>query len=78
MASDIAEINLRKSYERTYTMRSVGGGISTSIPKQIVERKAKEEGISPEEFIESFRVVIFFDDYEEVDGAFRFVKKEAD
>lgn len=69
-------IDVMDSYDETYTMRTVGGGISTSIPKKIVKRKARSLGISIEDFVEKYRVQMFFDDFDSVDGAFKFVKKE--
>jgi len=72
----IRKIRNGEVYEDTYTLRVVGGGISTSIPKKVVERKARELGISVEEFIRDYEVQILYDDFKEIDGVFRFVKKE--
>lgn len=72
----IRKIRNGEVYEDTYTLRVVGGGISTSIPKKVVERKARELGISVEEFIREYEVQMFYNDFGEIDGAFRFVKKE--
>ena len=69
---EIDEIN---AYEKTYTIRAIGGGFSVSVPKEVVERKAKENGISVEEFKEKFAVKMLYDDFTNVDGAFKFVKK---
>jgi len=63
------------AYEKTYTIRAIGGGFSVSVPKEVVERKAKENGISVEEFKEKFAVKMLYDDFSNVDGAFKFVKK---
>jgi DMSO/TMAO reductase YedYZ molybdopterin-dependent catalytic subunit len=73
---DIENINLRETYENAYTMRCVGGGISTSIPKKIVERKAKELGISVQEFIKDYEIVMMYNSFKVVDGVFIFRKKE--
>lgn len=72
----VNEIDPRKAYEEFYTLRVVGGGISTSIPKTVIERKAKEAGITVEEFINQYGVVMLYDNFTEVDGAFKFVRKD--
>jgi len=75
-------IDLKSSYHEKYTVREVGGGVSTSIPKQIVERKMRELGLNPDseedfkEFREKYCVLMIFDDFGRVDGAFRFVRKD--
>jgi len=69
----IDEIN---AYEKTYTIRAIGGGFSVSVPKEVVERKAKENGISVKKFKDRFAVKMLYDDFPNVDGAFKFVKKE--
>ncbi len=69
-------INTDKAYEETYSIRAIGGGFSVSVPKKVVERKAKENGMSVENFKEKFAVKMFYDDFKDVDGAFKFVKKE--
>ncbi len=70
------KIENNSAYEETYSMRMVGGGISTSVPKIVVKRKAKELGIPIEEFIQNYKVKALFDDFKNIDVAFKFVKKE--
>ncbi len=70
------KISKNKTYEKTYKMRQVGGGIRMSIPKPVVKRKAKELGISIEEFLEKYRIIALFDDFQEIDIAYKFVKKK--
>ncbi len=74
----MSDIDTEKSYESTYTIRAIGGGFSVSVPKKVVERKAKEKNLSVKKFREKYAVKIFYDDFSEIDGAFKFVKKEAD
>jgi len=64
-------------YQETYTIRTVGRGISTSIPKAVVERKARELGIPVEKFLKEYAVEVYFDEFGEFDLAYKFVKKEA-
>lgn len=71
---EINGIDEDKTYEDTYTIRSIGGGFSTSVPKKVIERKAKEKGMSPDDFAENHRVKMFYDDFKSVDGAFKFVE----
>ncbi len=58
-------INSDSSYEETYTMRVVGGGISTSVSKRVVERQAKEHGITFVEFIRDYEVVVLYDSFKD-------------
>lgn len=69
-------INTQRAYEDTYKMQTVGGSIRANVPKKLVERKAKEVGLEVEDFIERYKVRMFYDDYKDVDGVFKFVKEE--
>ena len=61
-------------YRKEYRMRAVGaGGAETTIPKIVIEREARKRGISPRDFIKSFKVVHLFDDFENFAAAYRFV-----
>ncbi len=65
-----------KSYQKRYRMRSIGGAITTSVPMIIVNRKARELGITVEEFIKEYCVVMMFNDFGNADAALVFEKIE--
>lgn len=69
-------IDLNDAYEYPYTMRVVGGSVGTCIPKNLVERKARQLGITVEEFIKDYEVVMMCNSFKKVDGAFIFRKKK--
>ncbi len=61
-------------YHKRYKIRKVGtGGIEISVPKIVVERAARKEGMSLEKFMESFDVLHLFNDFDGFDAAYRFV-----
>lgn len=62
---EILPIDSNSSYEETYKMRVIGGGISTSVSKRVVERKAKELGITVIEFIRDYEVVVLYDSFKD-------------
>lgn len=70
------KIDRGEVYQDTYTLRAVGGGYSTSVPKRIVERKARELKVSVEDFIKNYEVVMMYNEFDDIDGAFKFQKKE--
>jgi len=72
----LASVDTKKAYENTYSIRAIGGGFSVSVPKEVVRRKAKEKGMSEEEFKDKFAIRVFYDDFGEIDGAFKFVEKK--
>lgn len=76
MSDDLEKIDIKKTYADTYTMRKVGGSITTTVPKKVVERKAKELGISVEELIENYVVTMLYNSFKDIDCAFIFEKKE--
>lgn len=65
-----------KSYQKRYRLRPIGRGISISIPKELVERKARELGITIEELIEKYGVVMMYDNFGNVDAAIIFEKRK--
>lgn len=66
-----------KIYQDAYTLRVVGGGYSTSVPKRVVERKARELKISVEKFVETYEVIMMYDEFGgDIDGVFKFQKRE--
>ena len=73
---DKLKIDIDKSYQKRYRMRSIGGGIVTTVPMIIVHRKARELGITVEEFTKKYCVVMMFNDFGKADGAFIFEKIE--
>lgn len=77
-AKNIVTIDTVKAFEETYTLRIVGGGASTSIPKTLIEQKAKELKLTFDEFVEQYSVKMLYGSFEGIDGAFKFVKNEPD
>lgn len=65
-------------YEDTYTMRQIGGGFSISIPKRVVERKAREHGYGDDvdSFMGDFRVKAMYDNFTNIDVGYKFIRKE--
>lgn len=76
MADNDLDLDKTRLYEETYKLRGVGGGFSISVPKVVVKRKAKEKGMTVEEFREKHRVKVYFNGLNAVDGAFEFVEKD--
>lgn len=63
-------MELKNSYRAQYKMRSTGkNGASTiiTLPPVVVEREASKRGLTTAEFIEQFRVVAHFNNF---DGVF--------
>lgn len=60
----IAEI-VEDAYVKSYKMRMVGAGSSleATIPRAIVEREARRQKLSVEEFIKLFQVEYLFNDF---------------
>ncbi len=69
------KMDLKDSYQKRYRMRPIGGGITVSVPKALVDRKARELGMTVKEFIRKYCVVMMFNDFGNVDGAFVFEKR---
>lgn len=65
-------------YENMYTMREIGGGISVSVPKKVVERKANELDLSIKKFTEKYRVKAMYDNFKNIDVGYKFVKKDVE
>ena len=68
------KIDPKKSYQKRYRMRSIGGGFVATVPKILVDRKARELEISLKDFIKNYCVVVMFDDFDKVEGMFTFEK----
>lgn len=69
----IPEIDFKspgKYYKSKYKMNLVGkGGMTTTvaIPPKVIDRKAEEKGITPEEFVKTHHAVAIFNGF---DGVF--------
>lgn len=70
------KIDTKKAYEDTYKMQEVGGSYRANVPKKLVERKARELDLDIEEFLDEYRVRVFYDNYKDVDAVFKFVERE--
>ena len=73
-----ANIEIGASYKRRYRMNVVGkdGATTTvAIPPQVIDRKAEEVGLRPEEFIRSYKAVAHYDNF---DGVFYAFEKVTD
>ena len=80
MTAEIPNIDLDEKgrfYKKKYRMNTVGkdGATTTvAIPPDVIERKAEENSMTPEEFIKKFNVIALYDN---LDGVFiTFKKKE--
>lgn len=57
------------TYKKRYKMNAVGkDGLTTTvaIPPEVIDRKAEEEGITPEEFLKTYRAVAQYNGFEGV------------
>ena len=60
-------VEIRDSYKRRYKMRAVGQdglNIVVSIPRVVIEREAEKRGVTVGEFLEQFKAVAQFDNFE--------------
>lgn len=61
------------TYRKECTIRLVGiGGVEVTIPKLVVDRAARAEGQTLEEFVKTHRLVHLFNDFTDFDAAYRF------
>jgi hypothetical protein len=61
-------------YRKEYKIRLVGdGGVEASIPRVIVERAARQAGMSLEDFVRTHRIVHLYNDFTDFTAAYRFV-----
>ncbi len=70
---------IRDSYKRRYKMRAVGQdglNIVVSIPRVVIEREAEKHGLTIPEFLEQFKAVAQYDNFEGVRYTFEEIKKE--
>ena len=71
--------NKSKYYKRRYSMNIVGGKGSTTtvaIPPAVIERKAEENGMTPEEFIKAYKIVAIYNGFDGVFYTFEEKTKE--
>jgi len=71
-------VELGDTYKKSYKMRSQGqDGLNTvvSIPRIVIEREATRKGLSVEEFIEQFRAVAHYNNFDGVFYAFEKVEE---
>jgi len=64
------KIEIKSSYKKQYRLNVVGlGGATTTvaIPPEVIDRKAEEVGLRPEEFIRFYKAVAHYDNF---DGVF--------
>jgi len=70
---------IRDAYKRRYKMRAVGQdglNIVVSIPRVVIEREAEKHGLTIPEFLEQFKAVAQYDNFEGVHYTFEEIKKE--
>ena len=72
-------VELRDSYKRRYKMRAVGQeglNICVTIPRVVIEREAERRGLTVGEFLEQFKAVAQYDNFEGVHYTFEPVTEE--
>jgi len=71
-------VEMRDAYKRRYKMRALGqGGLNTvvSLPRVVIEREAEKRGLTIEKFIERFRAVAHYNNFDGVFYAFEEIKE---
>jgi len=69
-------IDLKDTYQQKCKMYAIGKeGRATTIliPRAVIERKAREEGLLPGEFVKQFHVVAYYNNF---DGIFYTFEKQ--
>ncbi len=70
---------IKDAYRKRYKMRALGEGglnIVVSIPRVVIEREAEKHGLTITEFLEQFKAVAQYDNFEGVHYTFEEIKKE--
>jgi len=70
---------IKDSYKKRYKMRAIGQdglNIVVSIPRVVIEREAEKRNLTIGEFLEQFRAVAQYDNFEGVRYTFEEIKKE--
>ena len=63
----------QEAYRKEIRMRFAGvGAVVITIPKPIIEKAARSKGLSIEEFIEKYRAVALYNNFDQFDMAYRF------
>ena len=73
------EIKTEKTYKKHYCLNMVGkdGATTTvAIPPEVIERKAEEAGITPEEFVKQFKAIAHYNNFEGIYYTFEPARKE--
>lgn len=73
---EVLKLDPSDSYSKTYRMRQVAPGsksVETFLPGDVVERAAKQRGLTTEQFVDRYAVEFLYDGIE--GGFFRFVEK---
>lgn len=68
---------IKDAYKRRYKMRAVGENgmnIVVSLPRVVIERETEKHGLTIPEFLEQFRAVAQFDNFEGVLYTFEEIK----
>lgn len=71
-------IKIGGSYKKYYRMNGVGKNSATTtvaIPPEVIERKAEEAGLRPEEFTRCYRAIAHYNNF---DGIFYTFERVAD
>lgn len=68
------KVDLDKTYEKTYKLNYQGRSYRSTLPPEVIKKKAKEVGLSVEEFIENYGVRIHFNAFDAGDMILEFVK----
>jgi len=74
-------MEIKDSYKAQYKMRTTGkNGMTTiiTLPPMVVEREASKRGLTVAEFIEQFRVVAHFNNFEGVFYTFEEPKQKVE
>jgi len=69
----------RDSYKRRYKMRAIGQdglNVVVSIPRVVIEREAEKRGLTVGEFLDQFKAVAQFDNFEGVLYTFEEIESE--
>ena len=70
---------IKDAYKRRYKMRALGENglnIVVSLPRVVIEKEAEKHGLTIPEFLEQFRAVAQFDNFEGVLYTFEEIRKE--
>ena len=63
----------KEAYRKEGTLRPVGpGGVEMTVPKIIVDKVAREEGQTFEQFIKTHKVIHLFNNFTDFHAAYRF------